>query len=235
MLLKKLNSIQKKALKNFLFDFITEERKQLFKEKVKNRTQHICVALENIYQAQNASAVLRTCDCFGIQDIHIIENTNQYNINPTVALGSDKWLNMKRYNEENQDSSLKCISHLKEQGYTIAATTPHTNDILLTEYPIKKKTALFFGTELTGLSKTVMENADVFIKIPMYGFTESYNISVSAAISIFHLTENLRKSTIDWKLNDEKQNDILIQWLQSSINNSDLIIQKYLSDNNLYF
>jgi len=233
--MEKLNINQKEALKDFLFDFITEERKQNFEDKIKDRTQHICVALENIYQAQNASAVLRTCDCFGIQDIHIIENSNKYNINPTVALGSDKWLNMKRYNEENQDSSLKCISHLKEQGYTIAATTPHTNDVLLTDYPIDKKTALFFGTELKGLSKTVMNNADVFIKIPMYGFTESYNISVSAAISIFHLTEKLRNSDVKWKLNKEKQNEILIQWLQSSINNSDLIIQKYLSDNNLYF
>lgn len=233
--MKQLNAIQKEALKEFLLDFITEERKLNFEEKIKNRTQHVCVALENIYQAQNASAVLRTCDCFGIQDVHIIEDFNEYNINPTVALGSDKWLNLKRYNKENQNGSLNCISHLREQGYTIAATTPHTDDVLLTEYPIDNKTALFFGTELNGLSKTVMENADVFIKIPMYGFTESYNISVSAAISIFHLMEKLRKSNNKWKLNRENQNDILIQWLQSSINNSDLIIQKYLSDNNLSF
>jgi tRNA (guanosine-2'-O-)-methyltransferase len=233
--MKQLNAIQKEALKEFLLDFITEERKLNFEEKIKSRTQHVCVALENIYQAQNASAVLRTCDCFGIQDVHIIEDFNEYNINPTVALGSDKWLNLKRYNKENQNCSLNCISHLREQGYTIAATTPHTDDVLLTEYPIDNKTALFFGTELKGLSKTVMENADVFIKIPMYGFTESYNISVSAAISIFHLTEKLRKSNNKWKLNRENQNDILIQWLQSSINNSDLIIQKYLSDNNLSF
>lgn len=207
--------IRKKFLK-YLESFITENKRTLFDKIITQRTKHITVALEDIYQSQNASAVLRTCDCFGIQDVHIIENKNTYSVNPDVALGATKWLNLKKYNQE-ENNTLACYHALREKGYRILATTPHKDDALLDELSLDTKVALVFGTELEGLSNVAIENADAYVKIPMYGFTESLNISVSAAITLHHLTEKLRNSNLDWKLKEEEMIDTRIMWAKSVI------------------
>ncbi len=207
----------------YLKPLITEHKLNLFDKIIANRTRYITVVLEDIYQPHNASAVLRTCDCFGIQDVHIIENRNRYNVNPDVALGSSKWLNMYKYNEL-ENNTLAAIEALKKQSYRIVATTPHTNDVELTDFDLSKgKVALFFGSELPGLSKLMMDNADEYMKIPMYGFTESFNISVSASIILHHLTYKLHKSNIDWKLSDKEKDEVILDWLKESIKNSDII------------
>jgi len=173
---------------DYLLAFITANKRNLFQTNIQFRTRYITVILEDIYQSHNASAVMRTCDCFGIQDVHIIENKNEYTLNPDVALGSTKWLSLQKYS--NKDfNTLDCFHQLKSEGYRIIATSPHKNDTLLEDLPLHKgKIALAFGTELEGLSPEAIENADEFVKIPMYGFTESYNISVSAAMILFYLT-----------------------------------------------
>ena len=208
---------KKKLLKN-LSEFVTEHKLKLFEDNINYRTKYITVVLEDIFQSHNASAVLRTSDCFGIQDVHIIENKNKYIINPQVALGSSKWLNLIKYNKK-ENNSLDTVRALKKQGYRIVATTS-SPDIRnnLENFDLKKgKVALFFGTELEGLSDKILDNADEFLKIPMYGFTESFNISVSAAIILHHLTLKLRNSDINWKLTNEEMIDIKINWLKSSI------------------
>ncbi|NPA36431.1 MAG: RNA methyltransferase [Chlorobi bacterium] len=216
-----------KELINFLSSFITENRYSQFKDVLKNRTRYITVVLEDIYQSQNASAVLRTCDCFGVQDVHIIENKNEYKINPDVALGASKWLSLNYYRKK-ENNTLDAINKLKADGYRIVATTPHTNDVNLEEFDLTKgKTALVFGTELTGISDIVYDNADEFLKIPMYGFTESFNISVSAAIILHHLTYELRKADIDWQLNEKDSNDLLLNWIRSSVKKSKLLEKRF--------
>lgn len=208
-------------------NFVTENRYDLFLEKINFRTDYLTVVLEDIYQSQNASAVLRTCDCFGIQDVHIIENTNDYKINPDVALGSFKWLNLIKYNQR-KNNTLLAINELKKQGYRIIATTPHTNDVLLDDFDLNKgKSALFLGNELKGVSDIVMENADEYLRIPMYGFTESFNISVSAAIILHSLSDKLHKTNIDWHLNNEKQKSIILNWLKTTIKDYELIEKRY--------
>lgn len=208
---------KKKELEN-LSEFVTEHKLKLFEENINYRTKYITVVLEDIFQSHNASAVLRTSDCFGIQDVHIIENKNKYIINPQVALGSTKWLNLIKYNKK-ENNSLDAVRSLKKQGYRIVATTPAPNiGVDLENFDLKKgKIALFFGTELEGLSAKVLNNTDEFLKIPMYGFTESFNISVSAAIMLHHLTLKLKNSDINWKLSEEEMIDIKINWLKSSI------------------
>ena len=218
---------QKEALLEHLSSLITPNKKAKFDEYIRYRTRYITVVLEDIFQPHNASAVLRTCDCFGIQDIHIIENQNKYTLNPDVALGSSKWVNLIKYNRD-PDNTRACIGLLRENGYRIIAMTPHKDDILLDECPLDQKIALLFGTELDGLSEVALKNADAFVKIPMYGFTESLNISVSAAISLFHLTEKLRNSNINWQLSDEEILDTKLQWAGSAVKRSDLIIQSFL-------
>lgn len=212
---------------NYLNSFVTDQRAQLFNDVIKDRTRYITVVLEDINHPYNASAILRTCDCFGIQDVHIIENENKYEVNPFVALGANRWIDINKYNK-SENNTLETIEKLKKENYRIVATTPHINDVSLDEFDITKgKTALFFGTELHGLSKTVIDNADDFIKIPMFGFTESFNISVSAAIILYQLVQKVRKSPINWQLSTDEQNQIRLNWLKLSIKKSDLIVDEY--------
>jgi len=208
--------------------FISENKSGLFDEIIPNRTRHITMVLEDIYQSQNASAVLRTCDCFGIQDIHIIENRNKYEINPDVALGSTKWLKINKYNQE-ENNTVKCFNELREQGYRIVATTPHKDDTMLDDLELHDKVALVFGTELEGLSDVAIENADENVKIPMYGFTESFNISVSAAIILHHLTEKLRDSEINWRLSSEEMINIRLDWVRSVLKRPEIYESDFLN------
>lgn len=212
-----------------LSGFITENRLQTFHSVLKNRTRFLTVLLEEIYQPHNASAAMRTCDCFGIQDVHIIENRNTFNPNPEIAMGSSKWLSINK-----NLSIIESIKNLKKNGYRIVATTPHHDAVFLNDFDLYKgKSALLFGTELTGLSKDALSMADEFIKIPMLGFTESFNISVSVAITLSNFVDRLRSSTIKWELTPEEKNEILLQWLKESIQSSEKIIERYYSDNNL--
>jgi tRNA (guanosine-2'-O-)-methyltransferase len=211
---------------DYLSGFVTEARLTRFEDIVRNRTRHITVALENIFQPHNASAVLRSCDCFGIQDVHIIENEFKYEVNDEIALGSSKWLTLLNYNN-NENSTRACIDKLRAEGYRIIATTPHKNDCSIEELPIDNKLALFFGTELNGISLDIIEEADEFVKIPMFGFTESFNISVSAALSLYELTSRLRKSEINWNLTVEETIEIKLQWLKNSIKDAELLEKEF--------
>lgn len=215
-------------LLNYLSNVVTPERIALFNAIAENRTHYITVVLEDIFQSQNSSAVLRTCDCFGIQDVHIIENRNQFQLDTEVALGSSKWLTLKKYNSE-KNNSLQAIKSLKEKGYRIVATSPHTDDIELPEFDISKgKFALVFGSELPGISDIITNEADEFLKIPMFGFTESFNISVSVAIILHHLTDKMRRiEQVNWQLTEEEKVDLKIQWIRNTLKKSDLIEKRF--------
>lgn len=225
-----LNNISiKKELLKHLSEFISENRKQRFEDIINFRTKYISVVLEDIYQSHNASAVLRSCDCFGIQDVHIIENKNKYVLSENVTLGSSKWLSLHKHNHKEQNT-ITTINKLKSEGYRIVATSPHKNNSLLENLSLDRKFALVFGTELEGLSDEAIENADEFVKIPMYGFTESFNISVSAALSLHYLSEKLRKSNINWHLTEEESIDIQLDWMRNTIKMVDVIEKKFLKD-----
>jgi len=167
--------------------------------------------------------VLRTCDGFGIQDVHIIENRNTYEINPEVELGTAQWLSLYRYNEQENNTEA-AISSLKKKGYRIVATTPHTDEITITDFDISKsKTAVLFGTEIRGLSDTALEMADDYVKIPMVGFAESFNISVSAAIVLSEFISKFEQSKIPRGLEPAEAEEIMLQWVRNSINHIRLI------------
>ena len=214
----------------YLKNLVTDNRWQLFNRIVSNRTRYMTVVIEDIYQSHNASAVLRTCDCFGVQDVHIIENKNTYDLNTEVSMGSDKWLNLIKYNK-NKNNTLDTINKLKNDGYRVVATTPHANDTNLEQFDFAKgKFALLFGTELNGLSEEAINTADEYMKIPMYGFTESFNISVSAAIILHHLCQKIRENDIKWQLSIAEKEEILISWLRKSIKDGDAIAEKFLKN-----
>lgn len=220
-----------KELIEYLSTFVTPKRLNLFEKILEHRTSYFTVVLEDIYQSQNASAVLRTCDCFGIQNVNVIENRNAFTVNNEVSLGASKWLSIRKFTE-GQNNSLEAVRTLKKEGFRIVATSPHTNDTLLDDFDTEKgKAAFIFGSELPGISETIMNEADEFVKIPMFGFTESFNISVSAAIILHHLTNKLHKNPeIQWKLTSEEKAKIKLQWLRKTIKRSDLLEQLYIEE-----
>lgn len=213
-------------LTNYLSGFVSDRRKQRLTEVLAERTRHMAVVLEDVYQAHNASAVLRSCDCFGVQDVHFIENRNKFKISEDVSMGSTQWLSITKYNAE-ENNTINCLQQLKNKGYRIVATTPHKNDCTIAELDVTKPFALVFGTEIDGISQEVFDVADEFVKIPMYGFTESFNISVSAALCMYELTTRIREQNISYHLSETEKQEIYVEWLKASISKSDLIVKEF--------
>ncbi|WP_417369307.1 TrmH family RNA methyltransferase [Gelidibacter japonicus] len=209
-------------LLKYLESRLTPERKARFDSVISNRTKHFTVATEDVYQLHNTSAVIRSCDVFGVQEVHIVEERNTKRIDREIAMGSQKWVDLKRFHSVND-----CINSLRENGYQIVATTPHKNDQLLSDFDIHRKSCFFFGMESKGLSQEVMEAADCYLKIPMVGFTESLNISVSAAIILQDVTNKLRQSDIDWRLAEQEQLEKRMDWISKTLKSYDAIVARY--------
>ena len=207
---------------NYLEGFLTDNRKERFFNVLKNRTNHFTIAIEDIFQLHNTSAVMRSCEVFGIQELYVVEEKFGKSIDKEIAMGAQKWVDVHRF-----ESISDCLYSLKNKGYQIIATTPHQNDCLLEEFDISKPSALFFGTERDGLSKEIIDQADGFLKIPMVGFTESLNISVSAAIIIQNIMERLRKSDIDWHLAEDEILQKRLDWTRHSIKDIKRIEARY--------
>lgn len=206
----------------YLEGFITVNRKDKFIKILQQRTKHFTVVIEDVFQLHNTSAVMRTCEVFGIQELNVVEERYGKAIDKEIAMGAQKWVDVQRY------TSIKtCITTLKKQGYRIIATSPHEDSCLIDEFDILQPAALFFGTERDGLSEEVLKAADGYIKIPMYGFTESLNISSSAAIIIQDLSTKLRKSDINWQLTEKEILEKRIDWTEKSIKDIEFIRRKY--------
>lgn len=210
------------AYLNFLENMLTDNRKDKFLKILENRTNHFTVVVEDVFQMHNTSAVMRSCEVFGIQELSIIEQRYGKTIDKEIAMGAQKWVDITSF-----DDVQTCINTTKEKGYQLIATTPHENDCLLDDFDITKPSALFFGTERDGLSTEILEQADGFLKIPMVGFTESLNISVSAAIIIQNLMSRLRKSDIKWQITQEEMLEKRLTWTKNSIKDIKRIEERY--------
>ena len=176
------------------------------------RTRHLCVVLEEVYQGHNASAILRTCDCFGVQDVHAIEQRNRFKANDEIALGSAQWLDVQRWNAANGGRAA-CLAHLRARGFRIVVTSLGENTTTLEELPLEAPLALCFGTEKEGITPDLLAEADHRVRIPMHGFTQSFNVSVSAALCLHTLTTRLRHSSIPWRLSADERDRLLARWV----------------------
>ncbi len=214
-------------LLEYLLSYLTDRRKNLFDTVISKRTRYFTVVTEDVYQLHNTSAVMRSCDVFGIQDLHVIEEKLGKKIDREIAMGAQKWVNIHRH-----DATASCMNKLRNEGYQIIATSPHNDSTLLQDFDVTKKSAFFFGTEKDGLSDMVLNNADGFLKIPMYGFTESLNISVSAAIILQAVVSKLKASEIPWQLTEKEKQEILFQWTKNTIKSADQIIERYYQEKN---
>jgi tRNA (guanosine-2'-O-)-methyltransferase len=193
-----------------LYDIVSESKQEMYDRIAADRTRFITVVMENIRKDHNASAVMRTCDCFGIQDLHTIERNVDYVIQREIAKGAGKWIDLHSHST-GDNPGLECIASLQKRGYRIVCTSPHASQTF-EDLPIDQPIALVLGTEIHGISADILEQADHCVKIPMYGFTESFNVSVSAALSLQTLRSRLENSTLDWKLPHQEQVALKIQW-----------------------
>lgn len=211
----------------YLATHISTERYQKMRAVAAQRTNYITVVLENIVQAHNASAVLRSAEIFGVQSIHSIEQHKSLTVTDSVALGSAQWLDMSHHT-----TTAACYAQLKKQGYTLVGTSLSPRSISLYELPLDKPCALIFGTEHTGLSSYALEHADIHMAIPMYGFTQSFNISVSVALTLQHCIRTLGQGNFTWHLSEQKQRELLLTWLRRTVRNSATLEQDYLIEKN---
>jgi tRNA (guanosine-2'-O-)-methyltransferase len=201
--------IDKSVLAAF-YDVISESKIEMFDRIARERTKFITVVLENIHQEHNASAVLRSCDCFGLKELHVIEKDNQYKVQRDIARGAGRWVDLYNYNQ-GENPSRDCVQKLKQKGYKIVSTSPHATHSIA-DIDISSPTAFVFGTEGEGISEEMLEMSDELVKIPMFGFTESFNISVSVALTLSKIRERLDNSGIPFKLSEHEQILQKIKW-----------------------
>lgn len=194
---------------HYFRSLVSENKQAVIARVMQKRTRHLTVALENITQPHNASAVIRSCDIFGVQDLHVIEQTAKFKADINIAKGANKWIDIHRH-----ATTKEAITALKKEGYRIVATTPHERGITIDRLPVDQKIALFFGTEITGLSDEVLSQADEFVTIPMFGFTESFNISVSVALCLYELITKIHASPASWQLSEDERLQLELIWLK---------------------
>lgn len=218
------------GITEYLSQFVTENKKTKIARVLENRTRHITLALENIFQSHNASATLRTCELLGVQDIHVIEHNNAYSVSCGVARGSAKWVTLRKYGKKNTDNTAACYENLRSSGYKIYAASPHKDGFTPDTLPLYEKAAVIFGTEEEGLTDYALSQADGFFMIPMYGFTESFNVSVSVGIAFSRLIERLRASDINWGLTEEEKAQLTLDWYRRIVKRSDLHEEKLIKD-----
>jgi tRNA (guanosine-2'-O-)-methyltransferase len=202
---------RKKELIEYLSQRITHDRRIKMDQAIPYRTRYVTLLLEDIFQQHNASAIIRSAECLGVQDLHIIQDKFNFSVTAGVAMGSSKWIDMHRYG-----STQHAFEELRNKGYKIIVTSPNT-DTYLEDLPLDYKIALIFGTENVGVSEYALSNADQLIKIPMFGFTQSYNVSVSVALCLYDIIPKLHNSSISWQLSEEEQLDVMLTWLRRSI------------------
>ena len=208
---------------------ISAERYAKMLHALDNRTYKIAVALEDIFQPHNAAAVMRSCDAFGIQNAFIIENRYPLRISHNVDLGASKWMSVRRFksrtcagsaplskrppNEFDVENTRRAIAEIKNMGYTVAASTLSENSIDISEVPVDRPIAILIGTELTGLSNTAHECADIAFKMDMLGFAQSLNLSVFSALCISELSRKMRALNDSWKMSEAERDELLLHWL----------------------
>jgi tRNA (guanosine-2'-O-)-methyltransferase len=220
---------QNKLLLEHFSRFISEHKKDFIDQVLSFRTRHITVVLEDIYQSQNASAVVRTCECMGIQDIHIIEQESKYEINPRVLKGAHKWMTLHRHRTRGVNNVEACFQWLRHNKYRIYVADPSPEGIPIHDLEVgEDRIALIFGNELRGISPYALAHCDEKVRIPMFGFTESLNISVSVAICLNTLLSQMHKADRPVYLSENEKNELKLTWYRKIVRRSELIEKEFL-------
>ncbi len=220
------------GLLSYLQNFLSENKKKLFEKIIQHRTRHIAVVTENVFDEHNTNAVIRSCECFGIQDIYVI-SSHQFKTSKGVQQGSGKWVTIHKFNEPETENTESCLAALKSKKYLIAATSPYDGNINIGDLDLSHPVAICFGSEHLGVSDKIKSQADFLIRIPMAGFTESFNISVAAAVCMYAVTQRLLKSNIHWNLSAEEKQEILFDWTLKCVKKPEVLIRQFLNETRL--
>ena len=206
--------------------FMTEERVELFRRTVAQRTLRMTLLAENTYHPQNAAALIRHCEAFGLQRMHTVETLCAFRPAAAVVRGTDRWVDVCRH-----ASTADALRALKAEGYRIVATTPHREDSTPETFDVRRGPfALVFGTEHAGISDEVRDAADEFLRIPMCGMVESLNVSASAAILIYLLSQRIRQACTDWAMTPREQTETLYRWMYRSVADAPQILERKFGD-----
>lgn len=205
--------MQNKKNSIFFEQFITDDRKRKINGVLSYRINRIVLVLENIYDPHNVSAVIRTCDGLGFLDLYIVDPNKKIKYSSPITTGAEKWLNIFTYNEIG-----KCYEDLRKKGYQIYASVLDKKAENLTDIDINKgKTAFVLGNEHSGLTEEAINGADGLFYIPMYGFVQSFNISVTAAMVLYWSREKLNMAGISGDLSDKEIEKYKIKWLSRDL------------------
>lgn len=221
--------LQKKNLTQYFESFVSYNKREQMHQVLAHRTRHVAVVLENIYQPHNAATV-RSCECFGFQDLHIIEAKTKHTINPNVTMGGCKWVSM-HHHKKDIGGTVAVLKRLKASGFKIGSTSMRLGCVPLEELDLNQPIALCFGTEEKGLSEEAHDMADVFVQIPSYGFTQSFNVSVSVAQSLTSIRNRLEQSDLPWQLTPGDRLTLYLTWLIKTANRGLVIARNYLERN----
>ena len=208
----------------YLKQFLTDDRLRKIEHFAGKSSDFVLPIIGDIYQFRNAAAIVRSVEACGFHKIIALEEENIFEPNLRVTKGADTWVEV-----EKMPYSLSSLQEIKNRGYKILAVSPEKNAMMLPEYEIKEPIALVFGTEKEGVSHEFLDFADETLAIPMYGFTESFNVSVAAAICMYEFKQKLLKSDIQYYLNEEKKLKMMIRWAVNSIRSGEEIYQRYIN------
>lgn len=197
---------------------LTPERRERIRSVIEKRTYDIVPVLDGIHDLGNLSAVMRSAEAFGLQELHFVENQPKYKISQRTSKGTDKWLNVVRWKE-----SLACAKDLKSRGYQIIATHLDDTAIPISEVDFSKKTAIILGNEKDGVSQDILKMSDARCIIPMQGFAESFNISVAAALSFYHIYQDrMRRLGHHGNLTEEQKLHLIADYYLRTTDNPEL-------------
>lgn len=206
----------------WLAEFMLPERYDVLRRTVAMRMRYMTILAENTFHPQNAAALIRHCEAFGLQQMHTVETVCRFNPNAAIVRGTDRWVDIRRHR-----STAEAIAALRGEGYRIVATTPHREDTTPESFDVTRgRFALVFGTEHAGISEEVLASADEFLRIPMCGMVESLNVSASAAILIYMLSERMRRQVEGWNMTAAEQAATLYGWMCRSVKDSEEILRR---------
>ena len=201
-----------------LRSLLGQERLARLEEVLAQRTRHLAVVLENLYDAHNLSAVLRTADAFGVQEVHVVDAEGDFAISRKISLGAHKWLDIVVHSGET--ASEDCVTALRDRGFRMMAATLAPGAVALGDLDLSGRVAFVFGNEHEGLTEAMARACDSAYVIPMRGFVQSFNVSVSAAITLQHA-----RSARAWPgLEEADAASVLEDWMGKSIKQSARIL-----------
>ncbi len=188
------------------------ERWAKMERALNHRLGAVRVVIENLHHPHNLSAVMRTCEGLGVQHLHVVDTRENTVPSRRITLGAHKWLAIHRH-----DRFEECGRDLKTRGFRLYAAMLDPGAVALEEIPVDAPVALLFGNERDGVSPEARAWCDGAYTIPMYGFVQSFNVSVAVAVSLYSVTQRVRQRPDGGLLTAEERREVLGQWLPKSL------------------